>query len=231
MKIEIHPRSSVTRSNTILEKLGLMVVIVGSICNLQAATVSRAGLIEVTSTTAILNTAFSLGDVFEYRLTFDNSALDIDSDPDYGEFQGAITSLTIVPVTMRSGIWSSTGSLGTGTIYTERGAGITWSYDLNPDPLYAPAVNGYAAALFYMGFAGLPENFDTGEGETLGQVTGSILDSVSMAAANHVELNFEHGANSEVVGFSLINFHAPEPSRLLLVLVGLSGAIFRRRRQ
>jgi hypothetical protein len=177
-----------------------------------------------------LGTAFNLGDVFEYHLAFDHSILDLDSDPDYGEFQNAITSLTIIPLTSRAGIWSSTGNLGTGTVYTERGAGITWSYDVTPNPLHAPAVNGYTAALFYMGLAGLPENFDTGDGQTLGQVTGNILESVSMGSANYVEMNFEQGANSEIVGFRLIDFHAPEPGRLMLVLVGLSGGIFRRRR-
>jgi hypothetical protein len=230
MRIEIHPRDSAIELSRRLIWLGSMIWILNSPLQLQAASVIRSGLIEVTTTSAALGTAFNLGDVFEYHLAFDDSILDLESDPDYGEFQDAITSLTIIPLTSRAGIWSSTGNLGTGTVYTERGAGITWSYDLTPNPLHAPAVNGYTAALFYMGFAGLPENFDTGDGQTLGQVTGNILESVSMGSANYVEMNFEQGANSEIVGFRLINFHAPEPGRLMLVLFGLSGAIFRRRR-
>jgi hypothetical protein len=164
MKIEIHPRYSAIELSRRLIWLGSIIWILSSPLQLQSASTIRSGLIEANTTSAALGTAFNLGDVFEYHLAFDNSILDLDSDPDYGEFQNAITSLPIIPLTSRAGIWSSTGNLGTGTVCTERGAGITWSHELPPNPLHAPALNGYIVALFYTGFAGLPENFDTGDG-------------------------------------------------------------------
>lgn len=231
MKIEIHPRYSANSHSRLLIWLVWMTLALSSIRQLQAASVIRSGLIEVSHLdTPYLGHAFAIGDLFEYRLTYNDSVLDTESEAGYGEFDNAVTSLTIIPLTVRSGIWSSTGSLGTGSVYTETGPGITWAFDLIPDPLHAPAVNGYIAALFSMNFADLPANNDTGIGQSLGQVTGNILDSVLMGPGNIVELSFEQGTQSQIVGFSLINFHAPEPGRLMLVLFGLLGAIFRRRR-
>ena len=196
----------------------------------RAAIVSKMGDLVVSSVTSGLGSAFQVGDVFSYTLSYDDSILDVDSDPDYGEFNGALTMLSLVPLTSRVGIWTPTGTMGLGSVYTEAGAPQSWSFDAVPTPGFGPSVNGYLAALFYMGFGGLPANGDTGDGQTLGEVTGSILNSVSMANDNIVELSFEQGLNAELVTFELTTFHAPEPSRALLLLGGLVAVIFQRRR-
>ena len=196
----------------------------------EAATVTRSGLLVVNNRGAVLGGAFELGDIFQYTLSYDDAILDSDSDPDYGEFVGAITSFTIMPETVRAGIWSPPSSMGSGNVLTETVAAQTWTFSVWADPGFGPAVGGFNPALLSMGFGGLPANYDTGGGQTLGQVTGSILDSVSMGSSNYVELSFENMTDSHVVNFDLMNFHAPEPSRSVLVLAGLVGLVWRRNR-
>jgi hypothetical protein len=199
-----------------------------------AATLSRAGEIVVTSVTTNaggLGSAFLAGDVFSYTLSYEDSVLDMDSDPDYGEFASAITGLTLAPLTSRPNIWQPSGNWLTGTVYTEKTGTYNWSFDVAPDLGFGPTVNGFAASLFYMGFGGLAANGDAGGGQTLGQVTGAILNGVSPMNTNAVELSFTQGMNSELVTFSLTNFHAPEPGRTLLMGVGLVTVLFRRRRK
>jgi hypothetical protein len=199
-----------------------------------AATVSRAGEIVVTSITTNaggLGSAFHVGDVFGYTLSYEDGILDMDSDADYGEFASAITGLTLTPLTNRLGIWQPVGSWEFGTVYTEKAGTYNWSFDVAPSSGFGPMVNGYAASLFYMGFGGLAPNGDMGDGQTLGQVTGAILSGVSPMNTNVVELSFTQGMRSELVTFSLTNFHAPEPGRTLLMGVGLVAVLFRRRRK
>lgn len=199
--------------------------------NLEGATVTRSGLLVVNSRDSALGGAFELGDIFNYTLSYDDAILDSESDPDYGEFLGAITSFTIMPDTVRSGIWAPSGSMGSGTVTTETGAVRPWTFSVTADLGFGPQVGGFDPTLIYMGFGGLPANGDIGGEQTLGQVTGSILDYVTMGASNLVEFSFENGTNGHVVNFDLINFHAPEPSRSVLVLAGLMGLVWRRTRR
>ncbi len=209
----------------------LFLSLVFSFLPAQAAIVSRSGLLEVSSVTAGLGSAFVAGDVFTYTLSYDDAFTDVDSDPGYAEFTGALTSLTIAPQTLRSGIWTPTGEFGNGSVYAEDGAQQSWYFDVTPLSGFGSAVNGYEAVMFAMGFGGLPANADTGSGQTLGQVTGTILDSVSAANNNVVELGFELGMDSQLVTFNLTTFHAPEPGRTMLLLGGLAAAFVRRRRR
>ena len=198
-----------------------------------AATVSRAGEILVTSVTSNaggLGGAFAVGDVFSYALTFDDAILDADFDPDYGEFHDAITGLVLAPLTVRSGIWNQSGTWDLGVVYTEKTGSLNWSYDVAPASGFGALPNGYALSLFFMGFAGLPPNSDAGGARALGAVTGSILNAVSPANPNVVELSFSRGMDSELVSFQLTNFHAPEPGRVMLMGVGMAGALAWRRR-
>lgn len=197
---------------------------------LQAAVLARAGLLEVSSSSPGLGSAFQAGDVFSYSFSFDDAITDMDSDPDYGEFTGAMLSLTILPVTVRPGIWQPVGTMGNGSVYTERGAPYSWSFDAYPNPGFGPSILGFSTVLFNMGFGGLPDGFDTGGGQTLGQVTGNLLDFISVANANRVELAFEQGMLSEAVEFQLTTFHAPEPGRTVLVLAGMMAIFSRRKR-
>ena len=197
----------------------------------EGATITRSGLLVVSSRDSALGGAFELGDIFNYTLSYDDAVVDSDSEPGYGEFVGAITSFTIVPNTVRPSIWTPSGSMGTGTVMTETVAPQTWTFSVTADLGYGPAVSGFDPTLFYMGFGGLPANGDIGGGQTLGQVTGSILDNVTMGSSNFVEFSFENGANSHLVNFDLINFHAPEPSRSVLVLAGFMGLVWRRTRR
>lgn len=197
---------------------------------LSGAVLARSGTLLVASADAGLGSAFAVGDVFSYTLAYDDAVIDSILDPTFGEFTGALISFTILPITVRPGIWSPTTSMGGGSVYTEEGVPQTWSFDVFADPGFGPTANGYAPAMLYMGFGGLPPNFDTGGGQTLGAVTGSILDSVSMASDNIVELNFELGLDSQLVTFELTNFHAPEPGRLMLAGIGLAGLILQRKR-
>lgn len=194
------------------------------------AVLARSGTLLVTSAGAGLGSSFAAGDIFSYTLSYDDAVIDLDPDPGYGEFAGGVVSFTITPNTARSGIWTPTTSMGGGSVYTEAGVPQTWSFDVYPDLGFGPTANGYAAAMLYMGFGGLPSNFDTGGGQTLGEVTGNLLDFVSMASDNVVELNFELGLDSQLVTFELTNFHAPEPSRIILIGMGLGGLILQRRR-
>lgn len=198
--------------------------------NSEAATITRSGLLVVNNRGTVLGGAFELGDIFQYTLSYDDAIFDADPDSNYGEFVGALTSFTIMPETVRAGIWSPTSSMGSGNVSTETVAAQTWSFSVWADLGFGPAVSGFNPALLSMGFGGLPANGDTGGGQTLGQITGSILDSVSMGSSNYVELSFENMTDSHVVNFDLINFHAPEPSRSVLVLAGLMGLVWRRNR-
>lgn len=196
----------------------------------QAAVTIRSGLLEVTSVTSGLGSSFLVGDVFSYTLSYDDAIIDIDPDANYGEFAGALLSVTIAPQTVRAGIWTATGQFGDGSVYTEDGAQQSWYFDAVPLSGFGPPANGYEAVMFAMGFGGLPANGDAGLGQTLGVVTGSILNFVSPAANNSVELAFEQGMDSQLVTFNLTTFHAPEPGRALLLMGGLAVAFMRRRR-
>ena len=214
--------------------LWLIMLALGAVARTHAATISRAGEIMVTSVTQNaggLGAAFQAGDVFSYTLSFDNSILDADSDPGYGEFSSAITGLILSPLTVRSGIWNSLGIWDLGTVYTEKTGALNWSFDVAPSSGFAALPNGYALSLFYMGFGGLPTNGDIGGGQTLGAVTGSILSSVSPSNSNVVELSFSRGMDSEVVSFQLTNFHAPEPGRVMLMGVSMALFLVRRSRE
>ena len=199
-----------------------------------AATISRAGEIIVTSVThnaGGLGSAFQAGDVFSYTLSFNDAILDGDSDPDYGEFQGAIAGLMLSPLTARPEIWNSLGNWDLGTVYTEKTGSLNWSFDVAPGSGFGALPNGYALALFFMGFGGLPANGDIGGGQTLGAVTGTILNSVSPTNSNIVEMSFSRGMDSELVSFQLTNFHAPEPGRAMLMGVSMAAALAWRRRE
>jgi hypothetical protein len=183
---------------------------------LHSAVLTRAGLIEVTSSTAGLGAAFVVGD---------------DSDPGYAEFTGALVSFTIAPQTIRAGIWTPTGTYGNGSVYAEDGAAQSWYFDVIPNVGLGPSVNGYVPTMAAMGFGGLPSNGDTGGGQTLGAITGNLLDHVSPSANNVVELAFEQGLDTQVVTFNLTTFHAPEPGRTMLLFGGLAVTLARRRRR
>ena len=213
--------------------LWLVMWVVAAASRASAATISRAGEIIVTSVTnnaGGLGSAFQVGDVFSYSLGFNDAILDDDSDPDYGEFQGAITGLALSPLTARPGIWNSLVAWDLGAVYTEKTGALNWSFDVAPASGFGALPNGYALALFFMGFAGLPANGDIGGGQTLGAVTGSILNSVSPSSPNIVEMGFSRGMDSELVSFQLINFHAPEPGRAMLMGVSMAAALAWRRR-
>lgn len=207
-----------------------MVLLAGSVM-CPAATVARSGLLIVSSVTSGLGASLQVGDVFTYTLSFDDTAIDIDSDPDYAQFNGALTSFTIIPQTVRSGIWAPTHSMGGGNIYAENGALQSWYFDVTPDPGLSPSANGYAAVMFAMGFGGLPANGDTGGGQTLGQVTGNLLNYVSPSNYNYAELSFESGLDSQLATFELTTFHAPEPARAMFIFLGVCATIFSRKRR
>lgn len=198
---------------------------------LSAAVIARSGLLEVATTTSGLGNSFVTGDVFTYTLRVEDSVTDIDSDPGYAEFPNAVVSFTIAPVTTRAGIWSPTGAFGNGSVYAEDGAAQTWTFDATPISGFGLEANGYAAVMVAMGFGGLPTNGDIGGGQTLGQVTGNLLNFVSPAASNTVELSFEQGMDNQLVTFNLTTFHAPEPGRAMLLFGGLAAVIGRRRRR
>jgi hypothetical protein len=84
-----------------------------------------------------------------------------------------------MPETVSAGIWSPTSSMGSGNVTTETVAAQTWSFSVTADLGFGPQVGGFDPTLIYMGFGGLPANGDIGGEQTLGQVTGSILDYVS----------------------------------------------------
>ncbi len=213
-----------------LARWGILLGVLMAAAELQAAVLARSGLLEVASSSPGLGSAFQTGDVFSYSFSFDDAVTDMDSDADYGEFTGALVSLTILPVTARPGIWQPVGTMGAGTVYTERGAPFSWSLDAYPNFGFGPAVSGFTAVLLNMGFGGLPDNFDSGGGQTLGQVTGNLLDFISPSNTNRVELAFEQGMLAEAVSFELTTFHAPEPSRAVLMLAGMMAIFSRRKR-
>lgn len=185
----------------------LIVSLLISFLPAQAAVMSRSGLLEVSSVTAGLGPAFVAGDVFTYTLSYNDAITDLDFDPGYAEFNGALTSLTIMPVTLRAGIWTPTGEFGSGNVYAEDGALHSWYFDATPLSGFGPPVNGYDAVMIAMGFGGLPANGDIGGGQTLGAITGNLLDFVSPSANNSVELAFEQGLDSQLVTFNLTTFH------------------------
>ncbi len=196
-----------------------------------AATILRQGLLQVRSADAALSGAFEVGDVFGYSFSYEGSVSDSDSDPGYGEFTGALRSLTIVPLTARTGIWTPAGSMGSGNVYTEQGVAFTWSFDVMAEPGFGPSIAGYSPEQFYMGFGGLPTNYDIGGGQTLADVTRAILDAVSPSNSNQVELGFTQGVNSQTVQFDLVTFHAPEPGRAMLLFSALGAMCLQRRRK
>lgn len=212
-------------------RLTLLLSLVLGALPLHAAVLTRAGLIEVTSSTAGLGSAFVAGDIFTYTLSYDDAITDMDSDPGYAEFTGALLSFTIAPQTIRAGIWTPTGTYGNGSVYAEDGAAQSWYFNVIPDIGLGPSVNGYLPTMAAMGFGGLPSNGDTGGGQTLGAITGNLLDHVSPSANNVVELAFEQGLDTQVVTFNLTTFHAPEPGRTMLLFGGLAVALARRRRR
>lgn len=210
--------------------IGLITLLVGSVIS-EAATVSRSGLLVVSSVTSGLGASLQVGDIFLYTLSFNDAAIDMDPDPDYAEFNGALTSFTIIPQTVRAGIWAPTQSMGGGNIYAENGAQQSWYFDVAPAPAFGPSANGYDAVMFAMGFGGLPANGDTGGGQTLGQVTANLLNYVSPSNHNYAELSFESGLDSQLATFELTTFHAPEPARAMFILLGLCATIFSRKRR
>ena len=210
--------------------LTLFLAIVSITTDASAATIARSGLLEVSTVTGGLGSSFVWGDIFTYTIQVEDSVIDIDSDPGYAEFPNAVVSLTIAPVTTRAGIWTPAASFTGGSVYAEDGAVLSWSCDAYPGIGFGSQANGYDAVMLAMGFGGLPANGDTGGGQTLGQITGNLLNFVSPSATNSVELAFEQGIDSQLVTFNLTSFHAPEPGRSLLLLGGLSAGLLRRRR-
>ncbi|MBX7211937.1 MAG: hypothetical protein K1X78_26765 [Verrucomicrobiaceae bacterium] len=208
-----------------------LLFLIQSLAPASAATVSRSGHLIVSGVTSGIGTAFQIGDVFTYTLSYNDAVTDSDSDPDYGEFSGALTGFTILPQSVRTGIWSPSGLMGAGNVYAESDAQQAWYFDVTPGFGFGPPANGYQAMMFAMGFGGLPANGDIGGGQTLGQVTGAILDFVSPSNNNYAELSFESGLDNQLVTFELTSFHAPEPGRAMLLLFGVYATIFSRKRR
>ena len=208
----------------------LFLALAAGTTEVRSAIIVRSGLLEVSSGTSGLGSSFAVGDIFTYTLRVEDSIADIDSDPGYAEFPNAVVSFTIAPVTSRAGIWTPTASFGDGSVYAENGAVLSWSFDAYPGIGFGSQANGYEAVMVAMGFGGLPANNDSGGGQTLGQITGNLLNFVSPGAANSVELSFEQGLDSQLVTFDLTSFHAPEPGRSLLLMGGLAAGLLRRRR-
>lgn len=220
------------KSATLSHRVWLVfLLVISGLLPVQAAIVSRSGSLVVSSTTPNLGTSFLPGDIFTYTLSFDDAITDMDSDPGYAEFSGALVSFTIAPQTLRAGIWTPAGVFGGGSVYAENGAAQSWYFDATPTFGFATTANGYTAVMMAMGFGGLPANGDLGGGQTLGAITGSVLDFVSAGGNNVVELAFEQGLDSQLVTFDLTTFHAPEPGRTALLFGGLAAGLFRRRRR
>lgn len=186
-----------------------------------AATISVAGLITVTSD---FGASFKSGDTFSYSFTFDDQAVDTDSQTFGARFNAAVSAFSLAPGGANVGIWDpSAGTFSVSPVMNYAVNANSEQVTLQAGGTGFPAINGqpFLDVALTFGFGGVQDFVDTGSGQTFAQLVGvSPLDFATSAWV------FPEIRDTSFQGPSITATvtPVPEPAAAVLALAGIVAA-------
>jgi hypothetical protein len=195
-----------------------------------AATISVAGLITVTGD---YGASFKTGDTFSYSFTFDDQAVDTESQTFVARFNAAVSAFSLTAGGGNVGTWNP--GAGTFSVSPVMNYAVNANSDqvsLQVNGTVIPDINGqpfFDVGLTF-GFGGVQNFVDTGAGQTFAQLVGvSPLDfaTSTFAFPEIRDDQFQGPAITATVT------PVPEPASAVLALAGLAcggWSLFLRRR-